>query len=432
MSKQIFVRDLQPGDELVADIITPDGKVLLKRGIVITPLQAQHLHERYKNLEITVQVITEESRMIEAEGQQENEQQDSYISSISSLSGEHKQRTINAINAMYDKRPEEWKSELQEIKHCTSQIVNSVRSSDNLCYDFKDFVADSIKDVQSSNNLCYDFQSFVTGDMPENRTKTHLYRVAKIAIALANVYNSTAPKSEQISLEDIGMAALFHDYGRIFKNKEEDISKLRIETELLRKLNLHPQFFKMPYKQSLYSVYAYAALKSTIPEKASKILLLSGLHNSIMNKFGAKNPEVRAAKAITLCYAYDSLLEIVIRGNYTTPLENVLSFIDQGVINGDYSKLAYQLFMDNILIYAPGTKVILTSGECATVLGNNRSFPSRPLVLTDDTQGKPRRIDLSETTNITIRQILLNEDEVNSKVNDFESVQMGKIVIKDN
>lgn len=425
-SERLLVRDLQPGDKLVCDIIY-NGRVLLKKGNVITELQAEHLHQRYKNLEVTVDVITEESRMIDAEGQQ-----DSYISSISSLSGKCKQRTINAINAMYGKSPEEWNSELKEIKHCTSQIVTSVKTSDNLCYDFKDFVADSIKDVQSSDNLCYDFQSFVTGDMPEDRTKTHLYRVAKIAIALANVHNSTAPKSEQINLEDIGMAALFHDYGRIFKNKEDDISKLRVDSELLRKLNVHPQLFKMPYKPSLHSVYAYAALKSTIPEKVCKILLLSGLHNDIVNKFDARNADVKAAKVITLCYAYDSLLEIVIKGNYSTPLENVLSFIDQGVMNGDYSKIAYKLFMDNILIYAPGTKVILTNGECATVLGNNRSFPSRPLVLTDDKQGKPKTIDLSETTNITIQQILLEKDEVNSKVNDLESVQLEKIVIKDN
>ncbi len=427
MSERLLVRELRPGDKLVADIIY-NGRVLLKKGIVITENQAKCLHERYKNLEVTVDIITKESMMTETEVQHENEQNDSYISSISSLSGVYKQRTINAINAMYSKRPEEWNSELKEIKHCTSQIVTSIKTtSDNLCYDFRDFVTESITEV-----LSYDIQNFVTGNMPEDRTKTHLYRVAKIAIALANVYNSTAPKSEQISLEDIGLAALFHDYGRTFKNKEEDISKLRVDSELLRKLNVHPNLFKMPYKQSMYSVYAYAALKSTISEKASKILLLSGLHNDIVNKFDAKNPEVKAAKVITLCYAYDSLLEIVIKGNYTTPLENVLSFIDQGIMNGDYSKIAYKLFMGNILIYAPGTKVILTNGECATVLGNNKNFPSRPLVLTDSTQGKPRTIDLSETTNITIQQILLEKDEINLKVNEFESMQLKKIVIKDN
>lgn len=431
MSERILVRDLQQGDLVVVDIIF-EGRVLVKAGTVLSEVQAAHLHRRYRNLEVSVNAITEESRTNDTEEQRENEQQDNCISSISSLSGEHKQRTVNAIHAVYGRFPEEWDNELREIKHCTSQIVTTVKTSDNLCYDFQDFVTKGMMDGKFSENLLYDFQSFVTEDMTGDKTKGNLYRVAKIAIAIANVYNNTAAKSEQISLEDIGMAALLHDYGKSFKNKKDGISKLRADSELFRKLNLHSQFFKMPYKPQLHSVYAYAALKSTIPEKASKILLLSGLHNSIVNKFDPKNPEVRAAKAITLCYAYDSLLEIVIRGNYSNPLENALSFIDQGVMNGDYSKLAYKLFMDNILIYAPGTKVILSNGESATVLGNNRSFPSRPLVLTDGKQGEPKTIDLSETINITIQQILLKEDEVNSKVNDFESLQMGKIVVKDN
>ena len=112
-----------------------------------------------------------------------------------------------------------------------------------------------------------------------------------------------------------------------------------------------------------------------------------------------------------------------------SPLENVLAVIDYGAKNGNFSHKAYNLFMDNILIYAPGTKVILTNGERATVIGNNRTFPSRPKVSLDNAEDKKNLIDLSETTNITIRQILIEDGgAIDHEVSQLEAVQLTRIV----
>lgn len=182
----------------------------------------------------------------------------------------------------------------------------------------------------------------------------------------------------------------------------------------------------------LHSLYAFAALKDTISEEVCKIVLLSGLHNSNINKFEVETPEAKAAKVIALCYTYDTVLEEVIRDNLPNPMENVLAVIDYGVKNGNFSHKAYKLFMDNILIYAPGTKVILTNGERATVIGNNRTFPSRPKVSLDNADDKKNLIDLSETTNITIKQILIEDGgAVDHEVSRLEAVQLTKIVIDD-
>lgn len=402
MSERILVRDLREGDELIGDILY-EGKVLLKKGSVLTALQAERLHKRFKDLNVSVNVHKVEQ---EAESLI-NEQSSNDQNAISSISGYCEKKTVEAIQSIYDKLPEEWQhDELGEIKYCMGEIVNNVKSSECLCYNLHDFTADDKKE-------------------------RHLYRVAKMAVALANVYNSTVPASAQINLTSIGMAALFHDYGKRFKNRKSDISKLKIEVELLRKLNLHPQFFKNPYEPSLHSVYAYSSLKNNISEQICKIVLFSGLHNSIVNKFDSEIPEVKAAKAIALCYEYDNLLEDVIKNNLSNPLENVLCVIDQGVENGKFSKKAYKLFMDNILIYAPGTMVLLSNGEYATVVSNNRNFPSRPIVFTDRTRGTPRLIDLVETTNITIEQILLEGARLNRKINKIESTQLKNIVSQD-
>lgn len=402
MSERVFVRDLKVGDKVEVDIIFA-GHVLVTKGTVLNEGDIERLHRRFKNLDISVNVDnSEEHNELHISGQYTND-----TNTISSLSGYREQKTVDVIHEMYGKTPDEWKGELSEIKDCMNHIVNNVKSSENLCYDLQDFVA-------------------------EDRLERHLYRVAKIAIALANVHNGTVSESARINLTNIGMAALFHDYGKRFENKGEDISKLRIDNNLIKKLNLHPQFFKKPYDPSLHSVYAYAALKSTLSEEICKIILLSGLHNSIVNKFDPEIPEVKAAKAIVLCYAYDDLLERVIKDNMETPMENVLSVIDQGVKNGDFSRKAYKLFMDNILIYAPGTKVILTNGDYATVVGNNKSFPSRPLVFTDNARGVPQLIDLSETTNITIKEILIENSGLNRKVKELEATQLKNIVTQDN
>lgn len=406
MSERILVKDLRVGDKLIGDIISSVGtneRVLLKSGTVLTEHHIEILQRRYRNSSVCVDVETNEQNNVETDIE---EQYDNDINNISSISGHFEKRTVDVIHTMYGKSPEDWKHELGEIKQCMNQIIDTVKTSENLCYDLKDFIA-------------------------EDKKERHLYRVAKISIALANVYNSTVPKSAQINLTSIGMAALFHDYGKRFENRGDEIIKLRVDSELLRKLNLHPQFFNKPYNRLLHSVYAYAALKGTASEEVCKIVLLSGLHNSNINKFGAKTPEARAAKAIALCYAYDSLLEQVIRELLPTPLENVLSVIDYGVNNGNFSRKAYKLFMDNILIYAPGTKVVLTNGDYATVIGNNRDFPSRPVVSLDNAQGEQKLMDLSETTNITIRQIIIENKEINSTVNKLESTQLKKIVVDD-
>lgn len=406
MSERTLVRDLKEGDKLVVDLIYEE-QVLLKKDTVLTAHQVERLHRRFANLEMFVKVSKDE-QLNEADMY---EQHNYDTNTISSISGHSEQRTVDVIHTMYGKSPDNWNDELREIKHCMSQIVDTV-----------------VNTAESSKNFCYDLHDFID----ENQKERHLYRVAKIAIALANVYNSTVAKSAQINLTSIGMAALFHDYGKKFENEKDEIIKLRIESELLRKLNLHPQFFNQPYKPTLHSVYAYAALKDTVSEEVCKIVLFSGLHNSNINKFGAETPEAKAAKTIALCYAYDTLLEEVIRDNLPTPLENVLSVIDYGVRNGNFSHKAYNLFMDNILIYAPGTKVILTNGERATVTGNNRIFPSRPIVSLDNEQDGKNLVDLSETMNITISQILIEDGGVvDHEVSKLESTQLKKIVVED-
>lgn len=388
MSKKIFVRDLKVG-YVLEDDITHDGQILLKRGTVLTNLFLQRIR-KWKGLDECINVSGD---VVAAEN---------ILATTSS-------KLIDATHKLYEKNPDKWDKSLTEIQGYMNQIAVSMPNNNHLCYDFHDF-------------------SFKNDIINER----HLFRVAKIAIALADIYNTTiAIDSEKIDLEEIGLAALLHDYGKSFEFREADIKDLKPDADIFSKLNL-PYFLAKPFLKAMHSLYAYLALKDVVSERVRKIVLLSGLHNNFINKFDSESPEAKAAKLITLCYVYDRLLETVIMNNMSTPLENVLSIISHWVNNGSLSKTAYYLFMDNILIYSPGTKVVLTTGEYATVVGNNECFPTRPLVFTDNSLGAPRLLNLSETTTVTIRNILIGQSHTghtDSKINEVESQQLNNIII---
>lgn len=397
MSKRIYVHDLKDG-YMIEDDIRHNGKILVKKGTVLTASLVTRIRQWFKDSDACVNICDEECSVADIND----------ANAATCISEKLKQSTIAGIKSLYNATPEEFEEAFTLIKDCMGKIVIKVKKVTNLCYD--------VENLASTNKAVME---------------EHLFRVAKLAIALANVYNNTAPMSKSIELVDIGLAALLHDYGKSFKGRKNDIKKLKPDVDLFKKLNLNPQMLKQPFDQKFHSIYAYLALKESISEQVCKILLYSGLHNDAVNKLDKQSPEASAAKIITICYVYDSLLEAVVKNNVTLPLENVLSVIEQSVTNGTISQNAYQLFMDNILIYAPGTKVILTTGEYATVIGNTSHFPTKPMVYTDNSLGVPRVLDLSQATTITIKYIVNSSENVNGKIYEIQSTQLQKIVTTD-
>lgn len=394
MVKRIYVRDLKEGYTLEDDI-QYQNSVLVKKGTVLTEALVSRIRQWFKNLDTCVNIKSEECTTEEIQD----------ANAATCISEELKQDTITGIKDLYNATSEQFEEAYLRVKDCAMQIAVKMKAATNLCYDI-DNLAESHKE-----------------EMEE-----HLFRVAKLAIALANVNNNSVPTSEAISLADIGLAALFHDYGKGFKERKDEISRLKVDAAVFKKLNLHPQMLKRPFSEEFHSIYAYLKLKGRISDMVCRMILLSGLHNDAVNKFGRNTPEVRAAKIITLCYVYDSLLESVVKNNISLPLENVLSVISQQVSNGNLSESAYKLFMDNILIYAPGTKVLLTTGEYATVVRNTSHFPTKPMVYTDNTLGIPRLLDLSQTTTITIKHFVNSKSNIKGKVHEIEGTQLKKIV----
>lgn len=394
MSKKVFIHDLLEG-HIVRDDIKVDGRTLVKKGAVLTSSLTGKLRKWFKDSNACVYMSKDDCLTAAAND----------VNITTCISEELAQETVDGLKNLYDVSAENFAEAFTPVQECVETVIEKIIEIDDMGYDLSEFRLPHADDREE-----------------------HLFRVAKLAIALAHVYNDSVPVSAEIKLADIAMAALLHDYGKTFEDRPEDIKKLKPDNTVLNKLNVPSHLSRLPYVPDYHAVYAYLALKGKVPEKVAMMVLFSGLNNYTINKVDRYCSEARAAKIIALCRVYDELLEIVIRNNMTMPLENVLSVIAHGVENGDLSKSAYSLFLENVMIYAPGTKVLLTTGEYATVVGNAQ-FPDKPMVFTDNSLGTPRLINLSESMTIHIKQIPNNRQrDTKGFVYDIQSSQLTNIV----
>jgi len=290
-------------------------------------------------------------------------------------------------------------------------------------------------------------------DLPDNITKIrfagdrsgHYYRTARLAATLTSMYNKGVSKEQQISLPSITLAALLHDYGMRFSNDPDSLGKLKVgkfDYESQAMLNApykdkHSSVYSRlkivdvisgPYNEKYHTAYAYVALKDKVPTEVREMILYSQYTKDAFSSRKHKKV-IKAANIISLCEVYDNLLEYVIKSDMAAPIENVITYLGQLAHNGVLDMDVFTLFLNNISLYPVGTKVLLSDNQYAVVVRNNSGFPSKPLVLTL-TPASSVLIDLSETTNITIRRIVKTDEEVD-KVDVIHSEQLNGVFDED-
>ena len=203
------------------------------------------------------------------------------------------EKTVQVLDQIYDKK--NIKNVLNVLTECVSDIARKVLTDPELSYSLDQYRKDG------NDGKANDFSNVVE----------HSYRVAEFAITLANLYNiQVASNSNQISLKNIGIASLLHDYGVCFQDKDE--------MEKLKKIELNESFFKtyptipkdvlqLPYNSKYKNVYAYAALKNCLDNSTLTAILLSnetqnGAGNECLNIPNNKtNQTAMAAQIISLC-----------------------------------------------------------------------------------------------------------------------------------
>ncbi|MDE5888549.1 MAG: hypothetical protein K2H20_00865, partial [Bacilli bacterium] len=315
MKRKIFVNDLKVGYVLEEDIKTGDGKILIKKGSVLT----ENLIARLK------QWSTKSDCMLIVDDCSETPKE----------SDELQNKVVSSLENVYEASLEELDGALSDLESYISNIYDDLKTIEALPDD-------------------------VTRRKYANGRGGHYFRMAKMAVALASLYNRGVSEDKQIPLSSVTLAALLHDYGMRFKNDSESLNKLKIdkmdyETNVMLSVpyrDEHNSIYSRlrvrdaingPYNERYHSAYAYVALKDKVPEDVREIILYSRYTKEAFQnrKF---NTVVQAANMIGICDAYDTLLEYVIKEDMNSPFENVISYMGQLAHNNVLDNELYKLF----------------------------------------------------------------------------------------
>ncbi len=396
----VNVRNLMVGMVLAAAIMTKDGKLLGKPGLVLDERKIELIKNRQDEIEF-----------IEIEGEE---------------------TTISVAS-------------INQAKDSLRNVKNSLSISD--VNDMKDAMNTIANEISKNEDA---FESNILSYMHEIDTFAHPVRVACLSMVIAELYNkdlkTNNPNIDEkslINLEDIAMAAVLHNIGEDYKEQNKFNKITKIVNVNIDRLGQHfPGIKDTPldkYDEKYSSVYScsIASGMKNISGNTKMMMLLSNEPETgegclkLSPEFSKrKDPNIYGAKIIHMCDLYDKLLKETIDGEKAS-LENVISLIEYYSINGEINREVEQLLINNVKLYPKYTQVLLSTGEIAEVrksfLGDEQDA-YKPIVWT---VAPPRRsIDLRYARNITIKSIIgkKNSDLMRQQINSGKkSAINGKI-----
>ena len=313
------------------------------------------------------------------------------------------------------------------IKGATATIasIDGIKPlSDKTIDDTIAYARKIVESVLMDNNFTYKLTDYKMN----TAVNEHTVRTATYAVALAKAYNdnlvnlSYSEKQEKtISLENIAIAALLHDVGKLCKNDNvrygvKDYVYLGskytgLPVDKFKKL-------KEEYDPEFDSYYGYNIIHDhrSIPTEAKVMVLFSGENNigtgplkpSHIRLENSTDKHIVAAKMINLCSHFDEYMMENINEEIT--LENAYEEFRTLFTNRMFEDSYLNLFIKTIPLYPPGTKVLLhgTISGYAIVLDTYKDETnySRPVVVT--IPGK-KHVDLSKERDTTIKQVIGDE-----------------------
>lgn len=386
MEKSVFIKDLKEGDILQDDIESPSGKILISKGTSLTSNHLYRLEKWFGSSNHIFHIKTTEST-----------KKDNSLEEL-------QKSTITNLQKVYHASGDELASSLSDLTPFLPHIYDDLKTIEDLPDD-----AISIQYADSSKN--------------------HYFRVTRMSIALASIYNQDVPANKRIPLDSICLASLLYDYGRRFRSDAEGLSQLKIDRNAIKGINVDKDLLDGTYKDSLNPLYSYVAFKDKVPEDVrSTILYCNPANSAIKPPANTTSPVMKAAGIISICNTYDALLERVVSHDVSEPVENVLSYMSQLSHNDALDSDLYNLFLRHIPIYTLGTKVELSSGQLAVVIDRTPDFPTKPKVLVLP-PNKTEVIDLSQSLNLNIRRIVPERDASTHVIDSLHQEQLKDISI---
>jgi HD-GYP domain-containing protein (c-di-GMP phosphodiesterase class II) len=340
------VEYLVPGMEVARDIYTTDGSALANEGTIIN----KSLIEKLKNWKIEkVDIFAEvvDNPIVDLKVQD-------FLNSYN--------QSVTVVQKAFDHIRESQEVPIETFTQAADEIVDNISDSSEL--------------IDQMYNLpeCDDY------------TFRHNVNVSAIAALIA-----TWLKFPQESISAIALAGLLHDVG-----------KSQLPPEILNKpYRLAPNDYEL-YKT--HTTIGYD-LVSKIPNIAQSIL--AGIMDHHEREDGSGYPnQLRSedihpyAKIIAVADLFDESLTI----NCETP-GAVSPYLSLSKIRDEIPRIdakAGLIFMDNMMNFISGNRVMLTNNQEGRVVFVNKDKPSHSIVQQDD----GTVIDLSTTKDISIHYVI--------------------------
>lgn len=257
----------------------------------------------------------------------------------------------------------------------------------------RDIIVKTVKEVRHNHEV---FTNLAETYMDSNYPSIHSVNVAFICINMGLGLNYT---NEQ--LIELGIIGLLHDIGMVKMDKEIFNSSKKLTIEQLDEIRKHPWYGVKILKQSKgFSPAVRKAIYSS-HERIDG----TGYPNKI------KNDDITELEQIVgLADTFEAMTHPRPYKEYLSPYEAIKSIVE--TFGEKFSRRILKALLEQITFYPIGYKVLLNTGDKASVTRVNSASPSRPVVsVFEDKKGTKiepaKEIDLSKQCFFYIKQTLL-------------------------
>lgn len=224
--------------------------------------------------------------------------------------------------------------------------------------------------------------------------KDYLYE-HQINVCVLSIYLGRKLGLENVQIIHLAKAALIYDYGNFLINESFVLEDRKLTKEEIGKMQKHTQ-------------KAFEFFKKRTEFTITEILPALEHHERVDGKgypIGKTGDKIHLfSKIIAITDAYDSLTsDRPFRKAY--PQSEALELL-MGSAGRAYDFELTKLFVQNIVPYPNGTKVMLSNKKIGFVINQNIELPLRPkIIVTNDS--RIGLIDLRNEMNITIKNVIL-------------------------
>ncbi|MDF2567321.1 MAG: metal dependent phosphohydrolase [Oscillospiraceae bacterium] len=270
-------------------------------------------------------------------------------------------------------------------------IFNKPRNEGRAISNIKQLVNDMVQDILENKNVVIDLINLKQYD---DYTFSHSVNVAILSIVMG-----TSMKLNQFMLNELGVAAMLHDIGKIFTDKDILNKNGKLTNDEYEQIKKHSDYG-----------WIYVKRNNAFSEQIEKAVLM---HHERFDgtgyPHGACKDEIPVfAKIISLADVYDAMTSDRPYRTRCLPSE-AMEYI-MGGSSTLFDPQIVKSFVGKVAPYPTGTVVVLSNGARGIVVENHAATSIRPKIrIIDGEQLTDEYCDLSsvdENLNITIKEVV--------------------------